>query len=343
MSVWPTAQQPAPRQRAGRYVPGSTAHPAKMLPAIARHAIAAYSHPGDTVLDPMCGIGTTLVEAVHLGRDAIGIEYEPRWADLARANLDHAARSRAAGTGAVCQGDARRLLTLLDPTIVGRVALVLTSPPYGSSTHGQVKARPGAGVAKWDDRYTNDPTNLAKATEPALLDAMAAILTSCTAVLRPGGVLALTARPWRRREELVDFPGALTRLAEQAGLVAFERNAALLVGLRDDRLVPRPSFFQLDRVRKARRRGLPLRLIAHEDVLVFRRPADDPTPPRRARGDRPGEPRDLGTVRGESTCPASTSTTPTRPWPSCSTPSRSRAGATTASATSTRTASTPAC
>jgi DNA modification methylase len=29
------------------------------------------------VLDPMCGIGTTLVEAVHLGRHAIGVEYEP--------------------------------------------------------------------------------------------------------------------------------------------------------------------------------------------------------------------------------------------------------------------------
>ena len=50
----------------------------------------------------------------------------------------------------------------------------------------------------------------------------------------------------------------------------YERNAALLVGLRGDRPVPRPSFFQLDRVRKARARGLPLRIIAHEDVLVFR-------------------------------------------------------------------------
>jgi modification methylase len=36
--------------------------------------------------------------------------------------------------------------------------------------------------------------------------------------------------------------------------------------------VPRPSFFQLNQVRKARANGLPLRIIAHEDVLVFRRP-----------------------------------------------------------------------
>jgi len=37
----------------------------------------------------MCGICTTLVEAAHLGRDAIGVEREPRWAQLARDNLTH--------------------------------------------------------------------------------------------------------------------------------------------------------------------------------------------------------------------------------------------------------------
>src|SRR6266511_5149511 len=109
LSVWPTAQQPAAAQRAGRYLPGSTAHPAKMLPAIARHAIGAYSHPGDLVLDPMCGIGTTLVEAMHLDRDAIGVELEPRWADLAAGNVTLAQEQGAPAHALCLQGDARRL------------------------------------------------------------------------------------------------------------------------------------------------------------------------------------------------------------------------------------------
>jgi modification methylase len=71
---------------------------------------------------------------------------------------------------------------------------------------------------------------------------------------------------------LVDFPAALIEAGERAGLTCFERNVALLVGLNGDRLVGRPSFFQLDRVRKARAAGLPFRVIAHEDVLVFRVP-----------------------------------------------------------------------
>jgi modification methylase len=272
LSVWPTAQQPAAAQRAGRYLPASTAHPAKMLPAIARHAIQHYSHPGNLVLDPMCGIGTTLVEAIHLARHAVGVELEPRWADLARANTTHARTHGAQGTATVITGDARHLSILLDPGLVGQVALVLTSPPYGSSIHGQVTARPGQGVAKYDNAYSPDPANLGHVNQPALLDALRQILAGCQALLRPGGLVVLTARPYRQRERLVDLPGLLTQVAEQVGLVLYERNAALLIGLRDDRLVPRPSFFQLDRVRKARARGLPLRIIAHEDVLVFRRP-----------------------------------------------------------------------
>jgi modification methylase len=279
LSVWPTAQQPAAAQRAGRYLPASTAHPAKMLPAIARYAITAYSQPGDLVLDPMCGIGTTPVEALHLGRHAVGVELEPRWADLARANITHARTQGATGTATVVTGDARQLPSLLDPGLVGQVALVLTSPPYGSSIHGQVNARPGRGVAKYDNTYSPNPGNLGRVSQPALLDALGHILAGCQTLLRPGGLLVLTARPYRHHERLVDLPGQLTQLAEPAGLVLYERNAALLVGLRGDRLVPRPSFFQLDRFRKARARGLPLRIIAHEDVLVFRRP-----PPSARRG-----------------------------------------------------------
>src|SRR6266508_367036 len=70
-----------------------------MLPAIARAAISAYTSPGDLVLDPVCGVGTTLVEAIHLGRHAVGVECEPVWADIARASLEFAAASSGHTTG----------------------------------------------------------------------------------------------------------------------------------------------------------------------------------------------------------------------------------------------------
>jgi len=74
LAVWPVAQVSAQYQRAGRYHPGSAAHPGKMLPALARRIVAEYSAPGALVVDPMAGIGTTLGEAAALGRRTVGIE-----------------------------------------------------------------------------------------------------------------------------------------------------------------------------------------------------------------------------------------------------------------------------
>ncbi len=273
LSVWPTAQRNARAQRAGRYVEISGHHPAKMLPAIAQRAIATYTKPGDLVVDPMAGIGSTLVEAVHLGRDAIGVEYEPQWADLARANIDFARSQGATGHGEVVCGDARHLTSVVDPAVRGLVALVLTSPPYGPSLHGQVTARPGQGIAKSHDRYSTDPANLAHVGLTGLLDAMRTVLAGCARLLRPDGVVAMTARPWWRNGQLIDLPGALVRVGEEAGLVLYERNVALLAGLRDDQLVPRTSFFALEAVRKARLRGVPRLVVAHEDFLVFKAPS----------------------------------------------------------------------
>nr|WP_241825100.1 DNA methyltransferase [Micromonospora sp. CB01531] len=283
LSVWATAQRTGPVQRRGRYVPESVKHPARMLPAIAAHAIAAYTQPGDLVLDPMCGIGTTLVEAIHAGRDAIGVEYEPRWSNIADANITHAQQQGAGGRASVVRGDATRLRSLLPAALTGHVALVVTSPPYGPTVHGLV--RPGAdGVAKFDNAYNDgtDKGNLAYRDLTGLTDGFEQILSGCATLLRPGGTIVVTARPWRKNGQLVDLPSAVIAAGVRAGLTPTERCVALLAAVRDGRLVARPSFFQLQAVRRARSAGTPLHLITHEDVLIFQRPqisdsSDEPT------------------------------------------------------------------
>lgn len=105
-----------------------------MLPKLARRAISAYSDLGDLVVDPMCGIGTTLVEAIHLGRNAFGIELEPRWASLATANLAHAREQGATGNaGQLLRSSGRHAKTPESKVArlgAGSVDLILTSPPY---------------------------------------------------------------------------------------------------------------------------------------------------------------------------------------------------------------------
>jgi site-specific DNA-methyltransferase (cytosine-N4-specific) len=56
---------------------GAHPYPAKFIPQIPHELIEAYSKPGDTVLDPMCGSGTTLVEAISMGREALGVDINP--------------------------------------------------------------------------------------------------------------------------------------------------------------------------------------------------------------------------------------------------------------------------
>jgi modification methylase len=283
LSVWACAQRPALWQRRGRYLPATTSHPAKMLPALAATAITSYTAVGELVLDPMCGIGTTLVEAIHLDRTAIGIECEPRWADLARANLDHARDHGAAGTGAVITGDARNAHALIsDPQVLGKVALLLTSPPYGHGTHGQVRSsrESGApGIRKWDHDYGTNPHNLARGSHHRLLDGFTDILTGCLPLLRPGGIVAITTRPFRRHGQLVDFPAQVWAAAQDAGLEPVQRLVALLCGIKDDHLVTRASFFAMHETRKARAAGLPLHVTAHEEVLILRRPPASPASP----------------------------------------------------------------
>lgn len=270
VTVWPTAQQAPRTQRGNRYVPEATAHPAKMLPAIVRHAIDTFTAPGDLVLDPMCGVGTTLVEAVHKGRDALGIEYENRWAEVSKRNLALAADNNAPGRGEVHVGDARQVLPELVDRYAGRVGLLVTSPPYGSSVHGQVHAPGHRPVRKHDNRYSRDRANLAHRSLPTLLRGFTDILRRAVPLLRPGGVVAITTRPFRVDGELIDFPSLTLDAAINAGLDPVQRCVGLLAGLRDGKLVPRSSFFQLDYVRKLRDRGVPAWVIAHEDILVLR-------------------------------------------------------------------------
>src|SRR5205823_6204930 len=59
--------------------------PAKFHPAAIRCLLTEYSSPGDLVLDPFCGSGTLLVEAMVAGRHSFGVDVDPVAAFISRA------------------------------------------------------------------------------------------------------------------------------------------------------------------------------------------------------------------------------------------------------------------
>ena len=52
-------------------------HPAPFPLELATRLVRMFSFAGDTVLDPFCGSGTTMVAAIRTGRNSIGIEIDP--------------------------------------------------------------------------------------------------------------------------------------------------------------------------------------------------------------------------------------------------------------------------
>jgi modification methylase len=66
---------------------GAKLHPTQKPEALLHRVILASAAPGDIVLDPFFGTGTTGVVAKRLGRRFIGIEREPAYAEIARARL----------------------------------------------------------------------------------------------------------------------------------------------------------------------------------------------------------------------------------------------------------------
>jgi modification methylase len=270
LAIWPVAQTTAQWQRAGRYLPACTAHPGKMLPELARRIVTEYSEPGALVLDPLAGIGTTLAEAALLGRRAVGVELEDRWAHLAIENLDHMLGGGHRHLAEVRRGDARRLPELLGD-LAGQVDLIVTSPPYACDAGVIDKRAWLAGQRLCPDdtlNYSTDRANLGHARGPAYETAMAEIYAACHAVLRPGGHLVVVTKNTRRKGRTLDLAGLTVALATAAGFTYLQHVIALHAAIRDGDLAARPSYWQMTQIRHARSRGEPAHLVAHEDVTV---------------------------------------------------------------------------
>lgn len=139
-NVWRTAppQQSRPQ-----------GHPCPMDAGTVARIVALYSLPGDWVLDPYAGSGTTAREATALGRNAIAIEREPHFAEHIRAAMS--TKPLPTGTPRVLVPSAQLWLSL--PTMVEQATTAAFSTfshrVAPSSRHRAIAARASAacGVA----------------------------------------------------------------------------------------------------------------------------------------------------------------------------------------------------
>jgi DNA modification methylase len=103
-------------------------HPAVFPINLAKRVIELFTHKGELVLDPFVGIGTTLVAARDLERNAVGFDINQKYLDFAKQRLSQVTLHESYKQLTVLD-DARHICEYIEPE---SVKLVLTSPPYAN-------------------------------------------------------------------------------------------------------------------------------------------------------------------------------------------------------------------
>ncbi len=124
-------------------------YPAKFIPQIPNAIIQELSSVNETILDPFCGSGTTLVEALRLGRRAIGVDANPLACLISQAK-----------TTRLSEEEAEILHVLADETAsVGQQAHIGTLPLFPDLPPVPISEddRPiSKGITEWFDQHVID-------------------------------------------------------------------------------------------------------------------------------------------------------------------------------------------
>jgi len=160
---------------------------------LVEYFVREFSHPGDVVLDPFAGYGTTLKVAERLDRVAFGVELEPAKVAWVRESLLHPEH--------LYQADARNLSALSLPP----VTLAMTSPPY----------------MNWGD--TEDPLSAYQVEGngyEAYLQELSGVFRQVRSLLKPNGRLVIEVANLKSRGHVTTLAWDIGRSV--ADLMRFE-------------------------------------------------------------------------------------------------------------------------
>ena len=166
-------------------------HPAGFPETLVREFVEFFTKPDMWVLDPFLGTGSTLLAARAAGRNAVGVEINPRYASMARSRLEGAPPSN--GTRQlVLQGNSRDLGEILETTGVRELDFCITSPPYWNqlkraSLRQRERERKGL-----DTKYSDDPEDIGNISNyEEFLDAQKRIFDEVYGIIKVGGYLVV--------------------------------------------------------------------------------------------------------------------------------------------------------
>ncbi len=189
----------------GRWANHTSYYPGNWPPQVARNLIVRFSKPGDVILDPFVGGGTTLIEALLLERHSIGLDINPQAVRIAEARINglKEAGNRegyplASVRAIVLQGDARCIPMIPDKS----VNLICTHPPYLDAVE-----------------YSRDiPGDLSRLRDDGrYLDQFRSVAKEFRRVLRADGRCAIMMGDVRRNGRLVPLAFRVFHVLQEEG------------------------------------------------------------------------------------------------------------------------------
>ncbi|MCK5052909.1 MAG: hypothetical protein KAR65_01445 [Anaerolineales bacterium] len=180
-------------------------HPAKFPETLAQEFIEFFTKRDQMVFDPMVGTGSTLLACLRSGRNGIGLELNPAYAEIARELIDEE-RERLGPTASdlhveVITGDAADLQSFNLP----QIDYVLTSPPYWDMLHarGAETQRRRRDSSELDVTYSDDPADLGNIADyDEFLDRLVQIYTGLKSYLRSRSYLTVIIKNVKKKGKI---------------------------------------------------------------------------------------------------------------------------------------------
>ena len=176
-------------------------HPAKFPEDLVEEFIAFFTKPGQVVLDPFMGVGSTVLAAAQGGRRGIGLELNPEYHALAVQHLgEHASEHL------LMNADASDVVKLWEEHSLPEVDFVMTSPPYWdmlSKSRGNVFSTQKSRIARGLDHVYSegDARDLGNITDYGeFVTRLARVLGDVSEVLRPGRYMVVVVQNLRSPE-----------------------------------------------------------------------------------------------------------------------------------------------
>lgn len=255
------------------FVRESFAHPAKMHLGLLTWLIERYTQPGDTLGDPMAGVGSILL-AITLQRHVIArdIVYIPLLQENAARLQQQATLLHPLGNVDIAYANARQPWNwtadhlIFSPPYACEVRAATSVPSYLST-----EARRKLPGRRWESlrrrvqhgagasllfRYEDTPAQVGNLRGRAYWAAMRDIYTHALTALHPAGVMALVIKDHIKDHQRVLVADQTVALCQELGFNLVERHK---------RHVSNPSLWQ----RRRKEQGQPV--VEDEDVLVFTR------------------------------------------------------------------------